>query len=356
MTFKRSCRSARIAVYDPDGINPYGRELASLLGTRRDVLLFTPRKLHWAPSGLPVAPVLASSVPQDGLMVSVVRRIVGPLTTVIRCLRERRCLIVVWVRGAWDGILFRVARKAGLRIVVIDHNPLPERARGGLVGAAEQLLMAVADVRVVHDEKLLHARPCRPNTTVVVSHPSYKRWAATFAPHRRHPKGRALLFLGALRKDKGVGDFVDVITALERDVDAVLAGRGQLTPEQRAKLTKAGTPYEVRGGDVFLDDHAVAGAIGDAALMLAPYTGATQSGSVILALTCDLPVLGYAAGALPSLLNTRSVVPSGDPAALASLARQWLDTPWSTFVVTADELDLNCLAGWESLLAAVAEE
>ena len=60
-------------------------------------------------------------------------------------------------------------------------------------------------------------------------------------------------------------------------------------------------------------------AVREAALVLAPYRGATQSGTVLLAVTLGVPVVAYDVGAVSDHVPRGRLVPVGDHVALAGL-------------------------------------
>lgn len=279
-------------MYDPDGVNPYGRELAcQLADAGYDVTTLTAADAEWRPPGtLAVLPGnRGGSVARQAF-----RLVTGWLVVLWLGLFHDTEWIVVWSRHDSE-LLTLVARFRRLHLVV--HNPGPR-------DTTPRALRHWAATRVVHAPS-----PVEP-AAVVCAHPLYTHWLAWAAPPPKTPHDTLrLLLLGQRRADKG--DPAAVLAALPdsvRDrVEVVVCGKGAAPdlPVRVDDRTSAG----------FVPDRDVARALVDCDALLAPYVGATQSGTVALAVTAGLPVLGYASGALGDLAD--GLVPEGDVAALA---------------------------------------
>lgn len=282
-------------MYDPDGINPYGRELAAQLAARYAVTVLTAGDAAWRPAGVRVLAVLPHN---------------GASSRAAQALRLLRCWLVVaalallpgqWVvvwsrRDSW--VLAAVAWLRRLHLVV--HNPGP---RDTLAPS----LRRAATTLVVHSPALAVPR------SVVCAHPLYVHWLRAFAPASVPPhRGVRVLLLGHARPDKGG------VPAMPRGVTLVVCGK---------RPPVGGPGVEDRTSREFVPDAVLAETLLSCDALLAPYTGATQSGTVALAVTAGLPVVGYDSGAIAELAGRDGLVAPGDEAALTRMLRRVRSLP-----------------------------
>jgi hypothetical protein len=322
-------RPLHVQIYDADGINPYGREVAALLARDNEVEYYCPRTVSWVPASVNAHRRLASSKIQDGLFGHVWRRVFMPILILTNALLRRRVFLVLWTRGAWDAALFAAAAPFLRGLVVVNHNPASIRPAGGrLRPGAEALLKRRASRTIVHDAALLpHA--ARESTRVCVAvHPPYTAWVDAYCATDRASTdgGPQAAFLGAARPDKGVGDFVNVLMQMKtRPLRAAFLGKGHLTHDQVNALTDAGVEVVLPHTD-FLSDEELGQGLRGTDLVIAPYRQVTQSGSVLLALSAGVNVVAYHSAALETLLSDRCLVTPGDVHALAMAADANLDS------------------------------
>lgn len=339
-------------VYDPDPLNPYGRELARLLSSLAPTTLYTTTAAEWTPSGVRTRRVLSSNRHRDHLAGAVLLRLTGCLLAVASSVVRRRLLVVAWPRDAWDGFVFTMAARAGLPVVVVDHNPIPERRRTGRAGRTDAALMSAAAAVVVHSESLAAAARTCKNRVVVAAHPAYFGWWNRFRGVREIRGSRRVLFLGALRGDKGADDLAAVVAhmSVREPVTLVLAGRGEL-PVSLNAAADAVAELERMGDAGGCTDEEIASALASADVLVAPYRGATQSGSIILALTAGLPVVAYRSGAIPELIGDDFTTAVGDVEALAACALRAMSVGEQTARLTAQDLDQRARDDWRAIVA-----
>jgi glycosyltransferase involved in cell wall biosynthesis len=89
----------------------------------------------------------------------------------------------------------------------------------------------------------------------------------------------------------------------------------------------SGPRIEDRTSREFVPDGVLAETLLSCDALLAPYTGATQSGTVALAVTAGLRVVGYDSGAIAELAGRAGLVPVGDADALGRVMARALDLP-----------------------------
>jgi hypothetical protein len=303
-------RAKRVVVYDPDGVNPYGRELAAQLAEAGyAVTAVVAADAEWRPAGVRTLAVLPYNRGGAGGTARQAFRLLRGLVVVKWLSLTRRAdWIVVWTRTRVDDrLLAAVALLHPVHVVV--HNPglRDVRAHGALRRRARTL--------VTH----AHAEG-----STVCAHPLYVHWLRWAAPPAPAPHDTLrLLLLGHRRPDKGDDVLPSLLAALPDDVrrrvEVVVCGKGRAPA-----LT--GVAVDDRTSPDFVPDRVLARALVSCDALLAPYTGATQSGTVALAVTAGLPVLGFASGALADLVP--DLAPEGHVAALAErIARGALTPP-----------------------------
>jgi glycosyltransferase involved in cell wall biosynthesis len=343
-----------LILYDVDPVNPYGRELAAVLAAdgKRDVRLACSRAVQWVPAGVRAMRVLAAPRSASSAPGVIVRRFLGVLLVVSAAARIRAPIVVVWSRDAWDTFVLAVFAALSRRVVVVEHNPMAQRRARGLKGRADRLLLRHARAVVVHDAALA-GDGAGNDSRRVVTHPAYAEWRQRFLGADPVPRTDRVLLLGAVRPDKGATEIAVLLGQLPANTEVTVVGKGVLPSTWAQAAHSAGVHLAQVGGAEFVSDERLGVELARGGVVLAPYPGATQSGTVILAITCALPVLGYAAGALPSVLTDESLVDVGDVDVLAELLARYRDRPWPTARVTAAELTERCARDWAAVLALV---
>lgn len=178
----------------------------------------------------------------------------------------------------------RLGRKALVRTV---HNVTPHEP--GLPG--EAALLALLDrwttTAVVLDEAV---RPRGSTPTTLIPHGDYTQWFAAHEVPASVP-GRLLTF-GLIRPYKGVERLGSAFAALT-DPAATLAVVGRPINEAMAAEVRAIAEADPRVSVALghADDAALAASIGQAELVVLPYTTMANSGAVLLALSLGRPVL-----------------------------------------------------------------
>lgn len=129
-----------------------------------------------------------------------------------------------------------------------------------------------------------------------------------------------LLFFGRIEKYKGLGYLIEatrILTARGIPVKVVIAGRGGELEKYRASIL-ANTCFELI--DRFIDRKDVRSLFERANIVVLPYTDATQSGVVSLALRFARPVIASDVGSIGEVVRNGFngiLVPPGDANALA---------------------------------------
>ncbi len=348
--------SKAVVVFDPDWLNPYGREVA---GTLKDagyeVVIFQAVTNEWSVPGLETARVLAPAADMLPMLATLSLRLRGCVRASGTARRRRAPLVLADTRGAYENCVFLMSILCGIHLVIIDHNPIASRIRRGFVGLTDRLLRRFASMVVVHSESLAEsAAKLATRRIAVVPHVPYRQWASRFGTHvppTPEDGNYNLLFLGALRPDKGWDEVPTVLAATtKRPLTLLLAGRNAAAGNQTALIEASGVSVVRVNKGPFATDSEVAEAMQLADLLLAPYVDVTQSGTVTLALTIGLPVLGYDSGGLKELLSPRARVAVGNHAELGARVDAFRASPFETFSMTPDELCEKATAAWRAVL------
>lgn len=324
---------------DPFGLTPYyDRALCSgLAAYSHDVCLFT------SPSPYETAPLAA-----DGYRID--ERVYGQTPLYPRWLRRgrrvggylfahRRLLAQLdaappdivhmqWCRlPAADAWLVRQLQQRGLPVVYTLHDVEPLFALPFAHGL--QHIRALVDRVVVHAhenrQRLLQRQPALAGKTRVVAHPAL-RWPEPAAASRFRarqqlglpPDAPILLFFGSDRPYKGLDLLIEAVScARKRCPDIWLLIAGQVDRRRVAAIQQALErqiiiqPQYVPADQVWLYHRGA-----DVAVF--PYRRVSQSGGVITAMGCGLPVIAAAVGGLPETVTGNGwLVPPGNSTSLA---------------------------------------
>jgi len=180
-----------------------------------------------------------------------------------------------------------------------------------------------ADHFVVHGEAIKN-RFCRenriaPERVSVIPHPAYELYRRFEDPHVAQTCNE-VLFFGRIWQYKGLDLFIQaepLVSAVIPDVRFVIAGQGENLGPYKAMMTH---PEHFEIHNRFLTDREVAMLFQRAALVVAPYREASQSGVVTIAYALGRPVVVTNVGSLAEVVReneTGLVVPPNDPTALA---------------------------------------
>jgi glycosyltransferase involved in cell wall biosynthesis len=302
-------------VYDPDGLNPYGRELALLLtASGRPATALTAYDAEWLPPG--ARNVLPANRSRPGRARQLLRLLHG-LALVTGAVLRRRTVVVVLTRSALDEVALGLLGLAG-RVVLVVHDPTPKQPPSALRRRTFGLLRRTARVRVAHSAAL--AAETGPGTRVV-RHLPFRQWCADLGVS---DGGDTLLVLGHLRPDKGLDRLAPALAGVP-GATLVVCGRGPLDAATRDALAGVVT-VDDRSTEGFASDAELARALAGAKVLVAPYRVVSQSGSVALAATARRAVVAYDAGALAGLPGVVTV-PDGDAAAFGAAVAYALSAP-----------------------------
>lgn len=306
----------RLLVYDTDGANPYGRELAALLCHAFQVEVLASVEAEWSPPHVFIRRILPSNSPSRKID-QLVRQLHG-LAVAARAAMAGATIVLVMTRGWYDQLAFALMAVLGARVVVVAHDPTPKQALSPIAEGSRRLLWQRVSTLVAHSETLAsEAAAVGSRSAVVVPHLpffEYAAWAKAAVPTAEPAHQCRLLVLGQLRPDKGLDRIPSILSHLwaddRRRISVAFAGRGDCNEivDRVAGLTEVvRRPSRHR-----LSDLEIASVLAQSDVLIAPYPLVSASGTVVLALSRGLRVVAYDTGALSDVVARDGLVPVGD--------------------------------------------
>ena len=239
-----------------------------------------------------------------------------PLEMAVRRVAGARIVHLHWVFGfslpgadrfpvfrrlsqAWFSVWLRAVRVLGLRLVWTAHNVLPHRPVFADDIRARRRLATSCDLVICHSYSTiagLAALGAEPARFAVIPHGPVAP-PPSADPLRRPGTGegpRRLLFFGKVHSYKGVEDLLTAFAAIPADLPARLTVAGECDePELRSRLTALARQA---GGRVTLrlervPDDEVTRLLADADAVVLPFRQITTSGSAMLALCHERPLV-----------------------------------------------------------------
>jgi glycosyltransferase involved in cell wall biosynthesis len=316
-----------VVVHDPDGLNPYGRELAGILSGHRTVVLVLAKDAEWVPQFCRVHTRLPGNRGGRAWWRQAASLLLGTATTAWYGGARRHVVVVAWSRSLLEDVIFALLAMLRVPVAVVVHNPVPRvaptRARRWSTG----LLVRAATWRVTHGPGLAVAvEQTSGRAASVCAHPPYRLWwdwaSRDLPPRTPHDRVR-LLVLGQLRADKGLSDLQHALGLLDAATrrKIVLCVCGKRATEDALAPLAGLVELDDRTSTTFISDRDLARALRDSDLIVAPMTMTTQSGTVILGLSAHRQVLAYRGGELALVLTEAGLVEAGDTEGLAERLR-----------------------------------
>lgn len=317
-------------VYNANGVNPYAAEVSSLLvsGDLRVDLLDAVNGQQPPTSPVTWRRVLPANFEAGGRLQQIIRLLRGLLAVIRASGLRGDVLLVTWHRWTLESLVFAALARAGRPVVHVLHNPATRGAPTRAARWAGGLLLRDASVVVVHSERLIADVPADVRPRVVVCpHPPYLQSSAStrVAPLELEAGRGWLAFIGNLRPDKGIQLLPAILERLSPEdlsgLGVVVCGRGELPSGDWEGFQADGLALVDLTAAEPVSQQTLLSVLQARPLVLAPYVAASQSGTVILALSMGCRVLAFDQGGIPDVLSSDGLVPTNDLDAMARAAR-----------------------------------
>ncbi|NII40840.1 glycosyltransferase involved in cell wall biosynthesis [Curtobacterium flaccumfaciens] len=348
-------RSPGVVLYDPNGRNPYGNELAVVFGLLGiAVHHWVPRARDYVPdAGIRVIPGLAGPIADSNQRLrSVARRFTGPLRSII-LQPLRRPVVAAWNVDIWDMVLLGLRAALGAQVLVVLHNPRQVAGRSGRWVRFEKLLLARCTV-CVHSVRLQQMAAEDFPVVKVTPHPPFLssvRGTSGWTP--RALEGVAGLprvsFIGDPRPDKGVNDIPAIAAAVGRSFELQILASGRAPQHVVEMLAEHGVLVRHSADDGPLSDGDLIAALLTSSCVVAPYRSVTESGSIRLATAVGVPVFAYDTDGVREILPRSQLAAS--PEALGEMIGSQLRSPAAPIgqLSLEDQLQRS-LEAWKDVL------
>ncbi|TCV83439.1 glycosyltransferase family 4 protein [Sulfurirhabdus autotrophica] len=250
-------------------------------------------------------------------------------------------------------------RKYPLVLTIHDHIPhsgIDSQARKRII-FYQQRLRHMPDVVIVHGDRIKNESekllPWLQDRIVAIPHGPLGE-----APemHDEQWESGNLLFFGRIEQYKGLRYFIDAVKVLNSEnvaVKGVIAGTGRDLENYRDEI-ESDSQFELI--DRYIDDQEIPGIFNKANVVVLPYTDATQSGVVALALRFGRPIVASEVGSIGEVVRegfNGLLVPPKDVPALADAIKKLVN---NSQVTTLMAQNARVLASTELSWETIAEK
>lgn len=352
-------RQKSVYIWDPNPFNPYGTEIARVISNSVgfNVVHYTRRNRPYHADRATTLGVLPPGAAGKRSGAHAVNYLLGLIRFAGVCIRRRPVVVFPWILNRWEALVARLLGKCGLSTVIVVHNPIQERDEvkriKGLQKARE-----TATKLVVHTEEL---RSGLDGQVVVAAHPSYLAWKKAISRRKidtnidisiANLPSRTVLFAGAIRKDKGFSLLPDLAEELHKKDIHLMVCVGIYAESEMSTLRALPNVTIVGDGLSYLSDETLYTALLRTGAIVAPYKNVTVSGTVLLALTMDVPIVGFECPEFSRIVSSDFLAPQGSVSELAAVAESVLNGSYhgNRFASIQDE---TSRLDWETLLSQV---
>ncbi|PWF82008.1 hypothetical protein CIK52_17065 [Kocuria rosea] len=322
-----TAKEKRVHVWDPNPFNPYGTELARVIGGIPNVTAthYTRRNRPYGTDEARTVESLPAPAAGNHSHIHAITYMLAVFHFIAVCVIKRPIIVFPWIMNRWEILMTRFLQLCRLPTVIVVHNPIKERDELEQVKGLRAVRES-ATALVVHTDRL---RAGSSKLALVAAHPSYKAWNLSLS-HRqsagrpfRHldlQPGLTAVFVGSIREDKGFFELPSLADFLDSKGIRLLVCVGIYSPRDVATLRTKTNVSIVGDGRSYLDDEVLHSALKKSNVMVAPYRNVTVSGSVLLAMTMGLPVVAFDCPEFSRILGKQALAPEGDMSMLADLA------------------------------------
>jgi glycosyltransferase involved in cell wall biosynthesis len=254
----------------------------------------------------------------------------GSLYRLWRGLGDRQTdLVHITGAHAWNPLVAALSRLRGKSLVYTVHDPEEHGGVPWSIRISNWITTRGADGIIVltrHGAQQVIAAGIAARKIHVIPHGAYslfRKWQ-----HPRTSAGKVILYFGRFEPYKGLEALLAAFGRARKTIPGwklLLAGSGSLPTDL---LESMPPDVEVRSG--YVPDEDVADLMQRASLVVVPYTAATQSGVIAIAIAFGRPVIATSVGGLSEMVThgkTGLLVPPDDVAALAGAMQTLMRNP-----------------------------
>lgn len=344
-----------VTVYDPNGQNPYGNELALILrGTGRTVDHWvSASRTYQNASGIRVRSSLGGPV-QDSQrrIVTAIRRLLVPVRAILFAPRDSP-VVAAWTVDTWDTLVLGARSLFSDDVFVVLHNPRQVQGRAGKRWRLERLVLRRA-VICLHSDRLAALAAADFPRRAVTPHPPYlsmTRSSPTWNPSRvtaREGLPR-VGFIGEPRLDKGVADLEQMAERVSVRFELCILSAKRLPNGLAERIRALGHEVTEMADGGRPTDEEIVSALLESVVVVAPYRAVTESGSIRLATAVGVPVVAYNTDGVRELLPDSQL--ANDVGLLSRLVEARLVDP----ALPSAQLSLSlqselAITAWEGIL------
>lgn len=303
---------------------PFSLELALHLGKHTPVFAvvssYAENLQAWRDSGIPLLETITYQGLAGALASWLNQPRLGHLATEIQ--QHAPDVLLFPIFHTWTPFLQRKLRSMPNVVVVHDPQPHP----GDVAWMLENLSLRQATRCVLLSAALKPAlvrRGISAEYIDVIPHGPLPYPAGNQTPAADPP---VVLFFGRITRYKGLEILLQAVQGIQQPYRLVIAGEGDLRPYQ--PLLDNLERVEVHNN--WIPEEQVGELFARAALVVLPYTSATQSGVLAIAASHGLPVIATRSGGLPEQIQhevTGLLVAPGSVAELQQAIVQLLENP-----------------------------
>jgi len=315
----------KVVVHNADGVNPYGTEIAALLQSRGHsvVLVDASNAQHAPPEGVVWRRLLPANF-GPRTKIAQMGRLARGLSATLWAGARGHLVLVTSVQFPAENLCLAALAAWGRSLLHVQHDPIRRRSESRISRMGRSQILLRSTLAVVHSERLrAQVAEAAQDHVIVCPHPPYTVTARALEDSVETPDGlQWLAFIGTLRKDKGIELVPEILARVpepaRRGLGLVICGRGEVRSETWQRLRGLGITVRDMTSSEPVPHQTLVDVMAQRPIVLAPYVAATQSGSVIMALSLGCRVIAFDQGGIPDVLTSEGLVPNGDLDAFAA--------------------------------------
>jgi len=275
-------------------------------------------------------------------------------------------VIIHWWTTFWSPAYWSIAKlvsRSDLRVMYIIHNVAPHEPLPWDIWLARKVLQAGEAYIVQSTNEKQRLETLLPGaSSVLCPHPIFSQFAGEYELSKDEARDRLgikvedplLLFFGIVRPYKGLKNALQAISILKQEgiaIQLLVAGEfWEDIAEYETLITNMGLTDQIIIDNRYIPNEEVEHFFSAADIFIAPYTGGTQSGSVKIAMSFNLPIVATERISDDMMLNSDLVhiVPNENSKALAVAIKEFISGDFQN-----NPLDPAPDNSWNELITAI---